>query len=150
MAARIDEAEQPVVGPPVVVDVPSLRQSPVDDPPAVIDAGRGPGANNFYCTHNARFDDGDPAEQPVADPPVIIRVPFLCAGGGTSGQCPSGRRGRHGVGAGGVEGVATDDDLGAGSRLERAPLPPDRLTRPVANVDDGVQVIHSSYLTSLI
>ena len=36
------------------------------------------------------FDDGDPAEQPVEDPPVVIYVPFLSVGGGTSKYCRGG------------------------------------------------------------
>ena len=42
------------------------------------------------------FDDGDPAEQPVEDPPVVIRVPFLYSGGGLSDVRRSGRCGEHG------------------------------------------------------
>ena len=42
------------------------------------------------------FDDGDPAEQPVEDPPVVIRVPFLYSGGGLSDVHRSGRCGEHG------------------------------------------------------
>ena len=36
------------------------------------------------------FDDGDPAEQPVEDPPVVIHVPFPSVGGGTSEYCRGG------------------------------------------------------------
>ena len=42
------------------------------------------------------FDDGDPAEQPVEDPPVVIFVPFVSAGGGTSDYFRSGRCGERG------------------------------------------------------
>ena len=42
------------------------------------------------------FDDGDPAEQPVEDPAVVIHVPFLCSGGGTSDLRRSGRCCEHG------------------------------------------------------
>ena len=37
-----------------------------------------------------------PAVQPVEDPPVVIRVPFLCSGGGMSDLRRSGRCGEHG------------------------------------------------------